>query len=303
LVSFGAQISDFSLVNITPPSFLALSNMIHYDKLLFLLTNVLVNVIGPFLAYLIIKTIFTYLFHIVFISLHQVFSYHAAEESVTMLHNKQKAICHTLTIALTIVILGSSCYSSSVSAFTLQPAIHHDKLFDKKQDSRSNSKDASNGGSSTGNSGRSSSSSSDKTVDHLQVSSGTGSSSSSSSSSRSTPDTKSSDSSNNLRNSDNNENNDQSTNDGSNTGTDNNLQAIDPAKPDEQEQQGAGENVPPTGTATPTPQTSCEQGSNCTDQQGLNDRDRSTTANTTSTTKQDNNNNNNTPFVLSLPFP
>jgi hypothetical protein len=301
LVSFGAQISDFSLVNITPLSFLALSNMIHYDKLLFLLTNVLVNVIGPFLAYLIIKTIFTYLFHIVFIFPHQVFSYHAAEESVTMLHNKQKAICHTLTIALTIVILGSSCYSSSVSAFTLQPAIHHDKLFDKKQDSRSNSKDASNGGSSTGNSGRSSSSSSDKTVDHLQVSSGTGSSSSSSS--RSTPDTKSSDSSNNLRNSDNNENNDQSTNDGSNTGTDNNLQAIDPAKPDEQEQQGAGENVPPTGTATPTPQTSCEQGSNCTDQQGLSDRDRSTTATTTNTTKQDNNNNNNTPFVLSLPFP
>ena len=273
--------------------------MIHYDKLLFLLTNVLVNVIGHFLAYLIIKTIFTYLFHIVFIFPHQVFSYHAAEESVTMLHNKQKAICHTLTIALTIVILGSSCYSSSVSAFTLQPAIHHDKLFDKKQDSRSNSKDASNGGSSTGNSGRSSSSSSDKTVDHLQVSSGTGSSSSSSS--RSTPDTKSSDSSNNLRNSDNNENNDQSTNDGSsNTGADNNLRAVEPTKPDEQAQQGAGENVPPTGTATPTPQTSCEQGSNCTDQQGLSDRDRSTPA-TTNTTKQDNNNN--TPFVLSLPFP
>jgi hypothetical protein len=79
------------------------------------------------------------------------------------------------------------------------------------------------------------------------------------------------------------------------------LQAIDTAKPDEQEQQGAGENVPPTGTATPTPQTSCEQGSNCTDQQGLSDRDRSTTATTTNTTKQDNNNN--TPFVLSLPFP
>ncbi|MFL6342157.1 MAG: hypothetical protein ACJ72U_11515, partial [Nitrososphaeraceae archaeon] len=94
--------------------------------------------------------------------------------------------------------------------------------------------------------------------------------------------------------------NDQSTNDGSNTGTDNNLQAIEPAKPDEQAQQGAGENVPPTETATPTPQTSCEQGSNCTDQQGLSDRDRSTTATTTNTTKQDNNN---TPFVLSLPFP
>ncbi|MFL6396262.1 MAG: hypothetical protein ACJ706_03775 [Nitrososphaeraceae archaeon] len=212
-----------------------------------------------------------------------------------MLHNKQKVICHTLIIALTIVILGSSCYSS-VSAFPFQSTIHH-KVFDKKQDSRSNSKDASNGGSSTGNSGRSSSSSSDKTVDHLQVSSGTGSSSSSSTS---TPDTKSSDSSNNLRNSDNNENNDQSTNDGSNTGTDNNLQAIEPAKPDEQAQQGAGENVPPTETATPTPEITCEQGSNCTDQQGLSNRDRSTTATTTNTTKQDNNN---TPFVLSLPFP
>jgi cytoskeletal protein RodZ len=208
-----------------------------------------------------------------------------------MLHNKQKVICHTLIIALTIVILGSSCYSS-VSAFPFQSTIHH-KVFDKIQDSRSNSKDASNG-----NSGRSSSSSSDKTVDHLQVSSGTGSSSSSS---KSTPDTKSSDSSNNLRNSDNNENNDQSTNDGSNTGADNNLQAIEPAKPDEQAQQEAGENVPSTGIATPTPQITCELGSNCTDQQGLSDRDRSTTANSTSTTKHDKKNN--TPFVLSLPFP
>jgi cytoskeletal protein RodZ len=184
-----------------------------------------------------------------------------------MLHNKQKVICHTLIIALTITILGYYSYSS-VSAFPFQSTIHHDKLFDKKQDSGSNSKDASNG-----NSGRSSSSSSDKTVDHLQVSSGTGSSSSSS---KSTPDTKSSDSSNNLRNSDNNENNDQSTNDGSNTGADNNLQAIEPAKPDEQAQQEAGENVPSTGIATPTPQITCELGSNCTDQQGLSDRDRST---------------------------
>jgi hypothetical protein len=33
-----------------------------------------VNVIDPFLAYLIIKPIFTYIFHIVFIFPHQVFS-------------------------------------------------------------------------------------------------------------------------------------------------------------------------------------------------------------------------------------
>jgi hypothetical protein len=50
----------------------------------------------------------------------------------------------------------------------------------------------------------------------------------------------------------------------------------------------------------PTPDTTCEQGSNCTDQQGLSDRDRSSTTSTTSaiTSGEDNNN---TPFVL--PFP
>ena len=171
-----------------------------------------------------------------------------------MLHNKQKVICHTLIIAVTIVMLGSSY--SSVSAFPLQSVIHHHhKVFDKKQES--------------------------------------GSSSSSSS------DTKSSDNSKNEGNgNNNNKNNNQGTDDGSNTGHDNNLQVVEPAKTGEQ-QQGTGESVAPIETATPMPQTSCEQGSNCTDQQGLSDRDRSTTATTsTTTTKQDN-----TPFVLSLPFP
>ncbi len=64
------------------------------------------------------------------------------------------------------------------------------------------------------------------------------------------------------------------------------------------ENQGSGENVPLTRTDTPALQTTCEQGSNCTDQQSSTDRDRSTTA-TTDATKQDNN----MPFVLSLPFP
>ena len=65
--NFRAQSLIFCLVNITQFSFLALSNMIHMANYCFLLTNVLVNVIGPFLAYLIIKPIFTYLFQIVFI--------------------------------------------------------------------------------------------------------------------------------------------------------------------------------------------------------------------------------------------
>jgi hypothetical protein len=187
-----------------------------------------------------------------------------------MLHNKQKVICHTLIIAVTIVLLGSSSYSSSVFAFPFQSTIHHHKVFDKKQDSGSNPKDARNGGDSSDNSDSSRASS--------------------------TSDTKSSDSSNNLASSDNNNrNNDQGTNDGSNTGAHNNLQAVEPAKTSEQ--QGTAENIPSSGTATPIPQTTCEQGSNCTDQQGLSDHDRSTTASTTPSKQED------TPFVLSLPFP
>ncbi|HJT47503.1 MAG TPA: hypothetical protein VJ729_04915 [Nitrososphaeraceae archaeon] len=60
----------------------------------------------------------------------------------------------------------------------------------------------------------------------------------------------------------------QSTNDGSNRGVDNNPQ-----------------------------QTTCEQGSNCSDQQGLSAHDHSTTG-TTANIQDDK-----TPFVLSLPFP
>jgi hypothetical protein len=103
---------------------------------------------------------------------------------------------------------------------------------------------------------------------------------------------KSSDNSNNEGNSVN--NNNRGTND-DRRGSDNNLQAVEPAKTHEQ-QQRSGENVAPTGIATPTPETTCEQGSNCTDQQGLSDRDRFTTA-------SDNTTEDNTPFVLSLPFP
>jgi hypothetical protein len=184
--------------------------------------------------------------------------------SVMMLHDKQKVISHALITGVAvaaIVMFGFSSYSSS-SAFALpfQSAIHHhNKVFDKKQDSGSNSKEASNGGDSSANDDSSRASS--------------------------TSETKSSDSSNNLASSDNNNrNNDQGTNDGSNIGAHNNLQT--------------GDNIAQSETATPTPQTTCEQGSNCTDQQGLSDRDRSTT-DTATVTKQDDN----TPFVLSLPFP
>ena len=119
--------------------------------------------------------------------------------------------------------------------------------------------------------------------------------------SSSSSDTKRSDNSDNNGNSNNNnydsnKNNNQGTNDGSNTGTDNTFQAVEPAKSGEQQQQGSGENIAPIEIATPKSKTICEQGSNCTDQQGSSDRDRSATA---ATTKQDDN----TPFVLSLPFP
>jgi lipopolysaccharide export LptBFGC system permease protein LptF len=183
-----------------------------------------------------------------------------------MPQNKQKVICHSLTmvvVTVAIVLLGFS----SVFALSLQPAIHqHNKVFDKKQQDRSSS---------------------------AAHSSSSGSS-----------DSKSSDKLNNEGNSnnDNNRNNNQGTNDGSNPGADDNLQSADTDQQQQQEQQGGRENVAPldtsTPTPTPTPQTACEQGSNCTDQQGLSDRNRSTT-NTATVTKQDDN----TPFVLSLPFP
>jgi hypothetical protein len=232
------------------------------------------NVIGVFIAWLIIKTISTFLFHIIFIFPINYFLGSTADVSIIMLHNKQKVISGILMILVVTLMLGCSSYSY-VFAPPLQPANHHHKVFDKKQDSGTSSKDASNGGDgdSSDNSGGYSSSSG-KTLGH------TDDSSSDSSRGSSTSDIRSSDSSNNLDNSDN-KNNDHSTNDVGNTG----------------ENQGSRENVSLTGTNTPTPQTTCEQGSNCTDQQGLGDRDRFTTA--TTARKQDNN----TPFILSLPFP
>ena len=166
-----------------------------------------------------------------------------------MLDDKQKKVsCHTLVIvvASAIVMLGSSYSSPSVSAFSFQSAIHHHKVFDKKQVSSSSSSDAKA----------------------------------------------------NTNNNNKNSNQDTGTNDGGNTSPDNNLQS---AQTDQQQQQkqGGGENVAPidTSTPTPTPETTCEQGSNCTDQQGFRDRDRSSTTSSAGTSGQDNN----TPFVL--PFP
>jgi hypothetical protein len=99
--------------------------------------------------------------------------------------------------------------------------------------------------------------------------------------------------SNNEGNSGINKNNDQAINDGSNRGADNNLQAIGPAKTGEQ--QATGDNAPSIETVTPTRQTTCKEGSNCTTyQQVQSNSDHSTTT----TTKEGN-----TPLVLSLPFP
>ncbi|HJT47130.1 MAG TPA: hypothetical protein VJ729_03020 [Nitrososphaeraceae archaeon] len=55
------------------------------------------------------------------------------EEFVMMPHNKEKIICHVLLISITILMLGYS----SVFAFPFQSAIHHHKVFDKKQVSTS----------------------------------------------------------------------------------------------------------------------------------------------------------------------
>jgi cytoskeletal protein RodZ len=183
--------------------------------------------------------------------------------------SKQNVACYMLMIiAVAFVLLGSSAFVFALSL--QQPSIHnYNKVFDKEQDS---------------------------------VSTGDGSRRSSSSNSHSSNShTKSYDNSNEGNSDDNNKNDNQGTNDGSNTGAhNNNLLAVEPAKSGEQQQQSDRENVASTtGTTTPTPipHASCEQGSNCTDQQGLNDQDRSS-----SSSEQDNNNNT-TPFVLSLPFP
>ena len=183
--------------------------------------------------------------------------------------NKQNVICHISIIALAIVLLGSSSVSVSASAFDLpfQSALHHhNKVFDKKQQDHGSSGSA---------------------------------------------DTKSSHKSNNKGNSNNNNfdnNNKQGANDcggSSDSGSHDSLQAIQLAKSGQQQQQVAGENIPPILTSPgATPSTTCEQGSNCTDQQGLNGQDRSSsTTGSATASEQNNNNNNSTPFVLSLPFP
>ncbi|MFL6459622.1 MAG: hypothetical protein ACJ71J_01525 [Nitrososphaeraceae archaeon] len=122
----------------------------------------------------------------------------------------------------------------------------------------------------------------------------------------------SSDNSNNEDNSGNNKNNDRGTNDNqqqqepgsnddnSNTGIDNNLQAVGSPKTGEREQQGTGRIVSPGETISPPPPlppATCEQGSTCPthDQQDLSNHGQSTT--TTTSTKD------NTPFFLPIPFP
>ena len=179
-----------------------------------------------------------------------------------MFRNKQKKVtCNMwiIVVAVTILMFGFS-FHSSVSAFSLQSVIHHNnKVFDNDKNQGSGSSRGSSSGS---------------------------------------LDTKSSEDSNEGNGNSNNENNNiQDTHDSSDTNVDTNSQDLQSAKSAEKkQQQGSTENVAPIGTATPTPETTCEQGSNCTDQHGLTDQDRSTTS--ADTTKEDN-----TPFVLSLPFP
>jgi fructose-specific phosphotransferase system component IIB len=176
----------------------------------------------------------------------------------------KRGICNmwvvVVVVAVTIIMSGFS-FHSSVSAFPLKSVIHHNnKVFDNDKNQ--------------------------------------GSGSSRDSSSSNSLDTKSSDNSNEGNDNNNNENNNNhGTRDSSDTNADTNSQVLQSAKsPEKKQQHGSTENVAPIGTATPTPETTCEQGSNCTDQQGLTDQDRSTTS--ADTTKVDN-----TPFVLSLPFP
>jgi cytoskeletal protein RodZ len=178
----------------------------------------------------------------------------------------KRGICNmwvvVVVVAVTIIMSGFS-FHSSVSAFPLKSVIHHNnKVFDNDKNQ------------------------------------GSGSSRDGSSSSSSSLDTKSSDNSNEGNDNNNNENNNNhGTRDSSDTNADTNSQVLQSAKsPEKKQQQGSTENIAPIGTATPTPETTCEQGSNCTDQQGLTDQDHSTTS--ADTTKVDN-----TPFVLSLPFP
>ena len=186
-----------------------------------------------------------------------------------MRDGKQKVITGIFIIILvTILTFGSSSYSL-VSAVSSQSSIDHDKASVKKQQSRSDaddgssSKDKDNAGINDNGGGSSGSSRQDSSEAISSVRSRISNS-----------DTKSSDNSNNVGDIENNNNN-QAANDGSNTGT--------------------GENVPSIATDIPTPHRSCDQGSNCNDQQDPSNTDHRTAP---TATKQ-----NNTPFVLSLPFP
>lgn len=189
-----------------------------------------------------------------------------------MLYNKQKVVNGiSIMILVTILTFGSSSYSL-VSA--MSSSIDHHKASVKKQVSRSdanddrsskakgnaesNAKVSASGGSSQGDSSDASSSGS------------------SGSSSTSNPDTAGSDNSNNVG--------------GTQKNNNNNNQAAD-----ESSNTGIGENVPSIAPAIPAPHRSCDQGSNCNEQQDPSNTDHPTAA---TPAKQDN-----TPFVLSLPFP
>ena len=184
-----------------------------------------------------------------------------------MLDDKQKVFTGIFIIIL--VTFGFSSYSLA-SAVSSQSSIDHDKASVKKQESRidtddgSSSKDKDNAGSNDNGGGSSGSSRHDSSDARSSLRSRISNS-----------DTKGSDNSNNVGDIENNNNNNIAANDGSNTGT--------------------GEKVPSIETAIPTPYRSCDQGSNCNDQQDPSNTDHRTAP---TATKQ-----NNTPFVLSLPFP
>lgn len=186
-----------------------------------------------------------------------------------MVHNKQKVITGiSIMIIVTILTVGSSSYSL-VSAISSQSSIDHHKASVKKQESRSDANVDDRSSKDKGNAERN---------DKVGGSSGSSQDDSSdASSSTGNSDTAGSDNSNDVGDTqkNNNNNNNQAANDGSNT--------------------GIGENVPSIAPAIPAPDRSCQQGSNCNDQQDPSNTDHPTAA---TPTKQGN-----TPFVLSLPFP
>ena len=165
----------------------------------------------------IMKIIFIVLFHITFIFLVKFNSLDSIAGESIILHNKRKMISNILIIAVTILMLGSSSYSSA-SLVTLQSEIDHYRAFAKKQYSGINSSKDMGNSVGSDNSGSRFASSSDKTLHHRHESSRTGGTSSesksiaSSSGSSSSSDTKSSsDNSNNeSSNSGNNNKNNQS---------------------------------------------------------------------------------------------